>query len=105
MIYETEKNMKEFGDRLDVETKNRLDAAIGRLREAAKGTDVNEMKSAIDALNHIWHEASAKMYQQAGASSGQQGGYQQQSSGQNPPPPHGNDNVVDADYEVVDDKK
>ncbi|MEM4260802.1 MAG: molecular chaperone DnaK [Candidatus Woesearchaeota archaeon] len=104
LIYETEKNMKEFGDRLDIETKNRLEAGIGRLREASKGSDVNEMKSAIDALNHIWHEASAKMYQQAGASSGQQS-YQQQSSGQNPPPPHGSDNVVDADYEVVDDKK
>jgi len=58
------------------------------------------MKSAHEALTQIWHEASAKMYQQAGAAGGQQAGGPQQG----PPPPPEGDNVVDADYEVVDDK-
>lgn len=105
MVYETEKNMKEFGDKLDANTKNSLEAAIGRLKEASKGSNIDEIKSATEALTQVWHEASAKMYQQAGAP-GQQAGYQQGEPSQSaPPPPSGNDNVVDADYEVVDDKK
>jgi molecular chaperone DnaK len=66
LVYETEKNLKEFGDKIDSDTKGQLDLAIGRLKEAIKGSDVNEIKSATDALKQVWHQASAKMYQQAG---------------------------------------
>ena len=98
LVYETEKNLKEFGDKVDPDTRSQLDLAIGRLKEAIKGSDANEIKSATEALNQVWHQASAKMYQQAGGPEGQQ-------AGQQPPPPPRDDNVVDADYEVVDDKK
>ena len=99
LVYETEKNLKEFGDKIDSDTKGQLDLAIGRLKEAIKGSDVNEIKSATDALKQVWHQASAKMYQQAGGPGDQQ--EQTQQTAQQP----GADNVVDADYEVVDDKK
>jgi molecular chaperone DnaK len=99
LVYETEKNLKEFGDKIDSDTKGQLDLAIGRLKEAIKGSDVNEIKSATDALKQVWHQASAKMYQQAGGPDDQQ--EQTQQTAQQP----GADNVVDADYEVVDDKK
>jgi molecular chaperone DnaK len=102
LVYETEKNLKEFGDKIDPDSKSQLDLAIGRLKEAIKGSDANEIKSATEALNQVWHQASAKMYQQAGGPEGQQADPQQ---GQQPPPPPRDDNVVDADYEVVDDKK
>jgi len=102
LVYETEKNLKEFGDKVDPDTRSQLDLAIGRLKEAIKGSDTNEIKSATEALNQVWHQASAKMYQQADGPEGQQAGQQQ---GQQPPPPPRDDNVVDADYEVVDDKK
>jgi len=102
LVYETEKNLKEFGDKVDPDSRSQLDLAIGRLKEAIKGSDANEIKSATEALNQVWHQASAKMYQQAGGPEGQQAGQQQ---GQQPPPPPKDDNVVDADYEVVDDKK
>jgi len=101
LVYETEKNLREFGDRLDADTKSKLDLAIGRLKEAMKGSDINEIRSASDSLNRVWHEASAKMYQQAGGPTGQQAGSSQQTT----QPPPKDDNVVDADYEVVDDKK
>ena len=104
LIYETEKNMKEFGDKLDANSKSQLDLAIGRLREALKGSDTNEIRSATDALRQVWHQISAKMYQQAGGPGGQKAGYQQSQTDQ-APPRQGADNVVDADYEVVDDKK
>jgi len=99
LVYETEKNLKEFGDKIDSDIKGQLDLAIGRLKEAIKGSDVNEIKSATDALKQVWHQASAKMYQQAGGPGDQQ--EQTQQTAQQP----GADNVVDADYEVVDDKK
>jgi molecular chaperone DnaK len=102
LAYETEKNIKEFGDKLDAEGKSQLDLAIGRLKEALKGSDSNEIRSATDALKEAWHKVSAKMYQQAGDPN-QQAGHQQGQTDQAPPP--GGDNVVDADYEVVDDKK
>ena len=102
LAYETEKNIKEFGDKLDADGKSQLDLAIGRLKEALKGSDSNEIRSATDALKEAWHKVSAKMYQQAGGPN-QQAGPQQGQTDQAPPP--GGDNVVDADYEVVDDKK
>jgi len=106
LVYETEKNIKEFGDKLDPDTKSQLDLAVNRLKEANKGTDVSEIKSATESLNQVWHQASEKMYQQAGAQGGQQAGPQDQPGQQGPtPPPPGDENVVDADYEVVDEDK
>jgi molecular chaperone DnaK len=104
LIYETEKNLKEFGDKLDADTKSQLDLAINRLKEANNGSDVNEIKSATEGLNQVWYKASEKLYQQSGAQGGQQAGQPGQSQGPTPPPP-GDDNVVEADYEVVDDDK
>jgi molecular chaperone DnaK len=110
LVYETEKNMKEFGDNLDSETRSKIDLAINRLKEALKGSDTNEIKSATESLQQVWHEASAQIYQQAGAQAGPQGGPQagpgEQAgpTGQQTTPPQ-DENVVDADYEVVDDKK
>jgi len=110
LVYETEKNMKEFGDRLDADTRSKLDLAINRLKEALKGSDTNEIRSASESLQQVWHEASAKMYQQAGAQqtgqqAGPQAGPQPGPSEQTTPPPPRDENVVDADYEVVDDEK
>ena len=112
LVYETEKNMKEFGDNLDANTKSQLELAIDRLKEAAKGADINEIKAATDALQQVWHEASAQMYQQAGGpeqqagpQAGPQEGPQAGPFEQPPPPPPQDENVVDADYEIVDDEK
>jgi len=110
LVYQTEKNLKDFGDNLDADTKGKLDLAINRAKEALKGSDANEIKSSSEALQQLWHEVSTKLYQQAGAQAGQQEepGAQagpQQGASQPPPPPPKNENVVDADYEVVDDDK
>ncbi|HID09778.1 MAG TPA: molecular chaperone DnaK, partial [Candidatus Latescibacteria bacterium] len=96
LVYETEKNLREMGDKLSPDVKAKVEAAVGRVREAIKGTNVNEIKSATDALTQAWHEAAAQMYRtatgtsEAGGSSGPQSG-----SG-------GKDGAVDADFEVVE---
>ena len=104
MAYQTEKNLKELGDKLDGDAKGKLEAAVSRVREALKTDNVDEIKSSLDALNQIWNELSATLYQQqqaAGGAGPEQG-----------PPPPGSDaeatdekEVEEADYEVVDDEK
>ncbi len=94
-IYQTEKQLKEFEGKIDPDAKTKVETALNRLKDAVKGEDVNEIRSASEALTAIWHEVSAKMYQQqtAGTNSGggqQGGGPQNQGSG-----------PIDADYEVV----
>ncbi|HDS01362.1 MAG TPA: molecular chaperone DnaK, partial [candidate division Zixibacteria bacterium] len=100
IAYQTEKNIKQFEDKLDEDTKSKLNAALERTKKAIKDNNVPEMKSASDDLQKIWYDASSKIYQQQTA--GQQGQpgpeEQQQAQGQE-------EGAVDADFEVVDDDK
>jgi molecular chaperone DnaK len=97
LVYETEKSLREYGDRLDSDTKARVEAAVSRVKEALKGKDTNEIKSATEALTMVWHEASAKMYQQAKTSPPGQ----QQTTPETEDKKKDKDRAVDADYEVV----
>jgi len=104
LVYQTEKNIKENADKIDSDTKNKLEAAIGRLKEAMKGENVNEIKSAIDAANQIWHQAASKMYEAAtaaqGAEQAQHGPTAEAGAKEEP-----TQTAEEADYEVVDDDK
>src|SRR5262249_36952139 len=100
-VYQTENLIKEHGDKLDSADKASLEAAIGRVREALKGSDDGELKSAVSALEAVASKAGEKMYQAAGAA--QSGAPGAGSSGGPEPPPAGKkgDGAVDADFEVV----
>ncbi|MFH1008705.1 MAG: molecular chaperone DnaK [Candidatus Latescibacterota bacterium] len=108
LVYETEKNLKEMADKLSADTKTKIETAIGRAKEAIKGTSVEEIKSATEALTHAWHEAAGEMYataaqeQEAQAGAGADSGPQ---PGQAPPgggKKKDDQSAVDADFEVVD---
>lgn len=104
LIYQTEKNLKEMGDKLDASSKSSLETAVGRLKEALKGTDINEIKSAVDNLNQVWSQASSKMYEQYRS---QQTAETRESTAQKEPEAKATDtgkDVEDADFEVVDDE-
>ena len=108
LAYQTEKNIKEYGAKLDADTKGKLEGAVGRVKEALKGSNMNEIRSAHDALNQIWQETASKMYAQTGGPQGPAGGGP--GAGPEPGAPGtesgtGKKNVQDADYEVVDDNK
>ncbi|MGE5653163.1 MAG: molecular chaperone DnaK [Bacillota bacterium] len=94
-VYQTEKMLKDLGEKVDAAKAQQVRDAIEKVREALKGTDTEAIKKASDDLTQHLYELSAKMYEQTQA----QG--QPQPGG---PAPDG-DNVVDADYEVKDDKK
>jgi molecular chaperone DnaK len=96
LVYETEKSLKEYGNRLDSETKSKVESAVGRVKEALKKNDIQEIKSATESLTAVWHEAASKMYQKSSTQThpGSQGKSEEKSG-------KGKDKAVDADYEVV----
>ena len=103
MVFQGEKQLKEFESKLDPATISKIQAAIDRLKNASKSDNYNEIKSAIDEYNATWNEASAKMYSQTNQSAGTGGPAGEQQQQQTSKPDDGG--VENADYEVVDDKK
>jgi len=98
LIYQTEKNLKEYGSKLDETSKNKIEAAVSRLKEVLKSENVAEIKSSSDALNQVWSEVSTQMYQQTGsAQPGAQAGSAASGGSE--------EKVEEADYEVVDENK
>jgi molecular chaperone DnaK len=95
MAYNVEKLVKEHGDKLKATDKAPLEAAVAKVREAAKGEDVDAIKSATAELEQASHAVSKVMYesQQAGAA----GGGQAAPEGASKP---GDEEVVDAEFEV-----
>ena len=106
MTYEVEKNSKEWADRLTPELKQGLDSAIERARKALRGDDMNEIRAAQEELNRTFQEAGQSFYaQQQGAPAGEaQPG--PQAGGETAGATAGRaDDVVEADYEIVDEDK
>jgi molecular chaperone DnaK len=107
-VFQSEKQLGEFGDKLSEQSRNRVQAAIDRVKEALKGTDTGEIASATDALNQTWQEVSTEMYQhvrdqqQQAAGSGTSAA-DGTSAGDNGQPGSGSaaDDAVDADFEEV----
>lgn len=104
LAYEVEKNSKEWADRLSPEMKTRLEAAVERARKAHRGDDMVEIKAALDELTNAYQEAGRSLYTQAQAAEQPAEG----SGSEQATPPEGDkkgDDVVEADYEIVDDTK
>jgi molecular chaperone DnaK len=108
LAYQSEKQISELGEKLDGATKKALEDAIADLREALKGNDVEAIKSKYDTLQNKFQEASTKLYAQAGAAAAGAGGPMPEGPGaaDGPSPdstPGAKDDVVDADFEMVDE--
>ena len=99
--------MKDLGDKVDSATKSQIEAAIVPLKKAMEGEDTEEIKRLSEELTQASHKLAEAMYQQASQESGQQaeaGGPGAESTDQEGPPPSEED-VVDADFEEVEDDK
>jgi molecular chaperone DnaK len=103
MTYEVEKNVKEWGDKVSPEIKGRIDSAVERARKALRGDDMTEIRAAQEELTKVFSEAGQSFYQQQAQSAEQPAGEAGQPSGDGATAPA--DDVVEADYEIVDDKK
>ena len=107
MVYSTEKTLKELGDKLSADDKARIESEIANVKKAMEGNDSAAIKAASDKLTEVSYDVFGKIYQQAqqqnpGAGAGFNGS--DAGSANTGSAPH-DDNVVDADYEVVDDQK
>lgn len=71
-VFQSEKQLKEFGDRLSLDNKSKIETAISRVKEALKSDNSEEITSATEALNQLWQQASTEMYQQASQASSTQ---------------------------------
>jgi molecular chaperone DnaK len=112
MTYEVEKNSKEWADKLPADLKSKLDAAVERARKALRGDDLNEIKAAQEELSRVFNEAGQSFYAQsqgAGAGAGAAGSPGGASAEAGQPAGSGAggrpDDVVEADYEIVDEGK
>jgi molecular chaperone DnaK len=113
MTYEVEKNAKEWSDRLPAELKSKLDSAVERARKALRGDDLNEIKAAQEELSKVFAEAGQSFYAQAqstpgaGPEGGSTGGATGGPDGGPAGGPKGEskEDVVEADYEIVDENK
>ena len=96
VVYQSEKTLEELGDKVTESEKAPIKAAIEKLRETLKGSDTAAIKADTEALQQAFYSISEKLYQQQAA----QGGAATGAAGN---AAQGDDGVVDADYEVVDD--
>ena len=104
MIFQTENQLKELGDKLPAEHKPALEAALQNLKDAHKAQDVAAIDAAIAEMNNAWQTASSQMYQQTGTQPGAEGFQQQAGAGQQTGSQSSNtskDDIQDADFEEV----
>ncbi len=110
LIFQTEKQLKEFGDKVPEEKKKPIEEAMNKLREAHKSQNMEEVDKLTEELNNAWQAASQEIYQaqqqQQGAQGAEQQGAEQQDA-QNQQTQGGGDDdeVTDVDFEEVDDDK
>ena len=105
-IYQTEKTLNELGDKVSAEEKSEIEAKIEEVKKVKDGDDIEAIKKAMEDLTQAFYKVSEKLYQQNGGAQGQgfdpnnMGGANAGAGATN----NNDDNVVDADFEVQDDK-
>jgi molecular chaperone DnaK len=116
LAYQSEKQLKELGDKISGDKKKQLEDAIKAVRDAIDKGDTDSIKRAYDDLQNKFQEVSADLYKQASASAGgpagpgpqpgpEAGGRPGTEQGETAGARQGNGDVVDAEFEVVDEDK
>ena len=103
LAYQCEKQLKELGDKVDGASKKNIEDSIEKVREALKGDDADAIKAAYDDLQAKFQEVTTAAYKAAAASAGPAPDAASGASTDEPQPKK--DDVVDAEFEVVDDDK
>ncbi len=105
LIFQTEKQLKEYGEKIPAEKKQPIEAALTKLKEAHKQQDIPAIDTAVAEMNTAWTAASEDMYkatQDTGAQQGSANGNGQQEGATGEPQSQGaTDNVTDAEFEEV----
>ena len=97
MVYQTEKSLNDFGDKVTADEKAQVTAKVDALKEALKGTDTEAIKAAQDEVQKAFYAVAERVYKEQGAAAQQAAGADVQGEGTSSAA-SGDDNVVDADY-------
>ena len=102
LIFQTEKQLKEFGDKIPADKKAPIESALNKLKEAHKSQDVTAVDTALNEMNQAWTAASEEIYkaQQAGGAQPQDGA-QQPNGNEGAQGAQQGENVTDAEFEEV----
>ncbi|GAC1318828.1 MAG: molecular chaperone DnaK [Chloroflexota bacterium] len=102
LAYSTEKTLKESGDRISESDKQSVETALSGLRDALKGNDAAQIRSARENLEQVWAPIATSLYSQAGADSGAAAGAGAPHTGEHGAP-GAHDDVVDAEFRASDE--
>lgn len=105
LVYQTERTVKEMGDKLSAEDTVKINAEVENTKKALEGNDTEAIKAASEKLTNVSYEVFGKIYQQQAAAQQAQGAAGNGASGAEQSGNEGGEKVYDADYEVVDDNK
>ena len=100
LIYQTEKNIEEHGDKLGSE-KEELNGALEKLKKANEGSNIDDIKAAIDELNNVWNKSASKMYESSKSEEPDEP-VKEESKKKSKTDSKDDKEIKDADFEVVD---
>ncbi len=100
LVFQSEKQLKEYGEKLPADQKSTIEAAVAKLKEAHKAEDLDTIDSAMEELNNAWQAASQHIYQDQQGAGGDAGA---QPSGEQPNASNDAEEVSDVEYEEVKD--
>ncbi len=103
LIFQTEKQLKEYGDKLPADKKESIEKALAELKEAHKSKNLAAIDSTMNSLNTVWQAASEEMYKSTQAQGQPQGQPGAGPTTEEPKGTSGDDEVTDVDFEEVDD--
>ncbi len=101
LIYQTEKNLTEYGDKVDAEEKTKIQDAVAALKTALEGTEPDAIESATQTLMTASHKLAEEMYKKAAATAAPGSGADASASAETKT----DEKVVDAEFEEVDKEK
>lgn len=105
MVFQTEKSMNDLGDKIDSADRSELDTKLAALKEALKGSDLEDIKTKQEDLKNKFYEVSAKVYQNVNPQAGTEAPGPDMGAGAGPDAGasgnDGNDGYVDADFKEV----
>ncbi|MEM1327533.1 MAG: molecular chaperone DnaK [Bacteroidota bacterium] len=105
LIFQTEKQLEEYGDKISGDNKTKIEGALNELKEAHKSEDLSRIDTATEALNNAWSEASQEIYQaqaNAAGADGAAGGAQADANGA--ATDGTTEDVTDVEFEEVEEK-
>ena len=102
LVYQTEKNIKEFDDKLNDDDKKKLSDAVEQLKKVNSGSSKSDIQSSIDSLNTVWSELATKLYDETKATPGDSQNEDEKSKGRGKSKGKEEGEIEDADFEVVD---